>query len=175
MGHNCYCFLWGVLFWLLRWLWDASRLNISSKLLDQVSSVAPVIVSVGKRSIAKNKCPESFLSVVKKIFEKLVNNKMLDHLEVCCLFSDFQYGLLTLNEPRISESCIVIKIKFLFHASLWCLKGFMKAEVAYEYQYAQKIIFHVSSYYCYIPLLHHKGTKAWWCRKKYINELTRPS
>ena len=120
MGHNCYCFLWGVLFWLLRWLWDASRLNISSKLLDQVSSIAPVIVSVGKRSIAKNKCPESFLSVVKKIFEKLVNNKMLDHLEICCLFSDFQYGLLTLNEPRISESCIVIKIKLNFYFTHLC-------------------------------------------------------
>ena len=96
------------------------RLDISSKLLDQVSSVAPVIVSVGKRSIAKNKCPESFLSVAKKIFEKLLNNKMLDHLEICCLFFDFQYGLLTLNEPRISESCIVIKIKLNFYFTHLC-------------------------------------------------------
>ena len=26
------------------------------------------------------------------VFEKLVNNRIVDHLEKCCLFSDFQYG-----------------------------------------------------------------------------------
>ena len=35
----------------------------------------------------------------------------------------------------------------------------MKAEVAYEYQYAQKIIFHVSSYYCYILYYITKGQR----------------
>ena len=32
------------------------------------------------------------LSVVGKDFEKLVNKKIVDHLEKCGLFSDFQYG-----------------------------------------------------------------------------------
>ena len=32
------------------------------------------------------------LSVVSKVFEKLVNNRIVDHLEKCGLFSDFQYG-----------------------------------------------------------------------------------
>ena len=32
------------------------------------------------------------LSVVSKVFEKLVNNRIFDHVEKCCLFSDFQYG-----------------------------------------------------------------------------------
>ena len=32
------------------------------------------------------------LSVVSKIFEKLVNNKLFDHYDKCRLFSDFQYG-----------------------------------------------------------------------------------
>ena len=27
-----------------------------------------------------------------KVFEKLVNNRIIDHLEKCGLFSDFQYG-----------------------------------------------------------------------------------
>ena len=30
--------------------------------------------------------------VVSKIFEKLVNNRIVDHLKKCGLFSDFQYS-----------------------------------------------------------------------------------
>ena len=33
-----------------------------------------------------------FLSVVISIFEKLVNNRLVDLLEKCSIFSDFQYG-----------------------------------------------------------------------------------
>ena len=29
--------------------------------------------------------------MVSKVFEKLVNNRIVDHLEKCGLFSDFQY------------------------------------------------------------------------------------
>ena len=58
----------------------------------KVSSVVPVFKNVGKRSTAKNYHPVSLLSVVSKIFEKLVNNRIVDHLENCGLFSDFQYG-----------------------------------------------------------------------------------
>ena len=39
---------------------------------------------------AKNYSP--VLSVVSKVFEKLVNNKIVDHLEKCGLFSNFLYG-----------------------------------------------------------------------------------
>ena len=58
----------------------------------KVSSVVPVFMNVGERSTAKNYCPVILLSVVSKIFEKLRNNRIADHLEKCCLFSDFQYG-----------------------------------------------------------------------------------
>ena len=44
---------------------------------------------VGERSTAKNYCPVSLLSVVSKVFEKLVNNRIVDHLEKRGLFSDF--------------------------------------------------------------------------------------
>ena len=47
---------------------------------------------IGERSTAKNYSPVSLLSVVSKVFEKLVNNRIVDHLEKCGLFSDFQYG-----------------------------------------------------------------------------------
>ena len=30
--------------------------------------------------------------MVSKVFEKLVNNRIVDHLEKCSLFSYFQYG-----------------------------------------------------------------------------------
>ena len=54
--------------------------------------MVPVLKKVGGRSTAKNYRPISLLSVVSKVFEKLVNNRIVDHLEKCGLFSDFQYG-----------------------------------------------------------------------------------
>ena len=48
--------------------------------------------NVGERSTAKNYCPVSLLSVVSKVFKKLLNDRLVDHLEKCGLFSDFQYG-----------------------------------------------------------------------------------
>ena len=58
----------------------------------KVLSVVPVFKNVRERSTAKNYHPVSLLSVVSKVFEKLVNNRIVDHLEKCGLFSDFQYG-----------------------------------------------------------------------------------
>ena len=58
----------------------------------KVLSVVPVFKIIGKRSTAKNYLPVSVLSVVSKVFEKRVNNRIVDHLEKCDLFSDFQYG-----------------------------------------------------------------------------------
>ena len=58
----------------------------------KVSSVVPVFKNVGVRSTAKNYCPVSVLSVVSKVFEKLVNNRIIDHLEKYGHLSDFQSG-----------------------------------------------------------------------------------
>ena len=79
----------------------------------KVSLVVPVFKNVGERSTAKNYCPVSLLPVVSKVFEKLVNNKIVDHLENCGLFPDFQYGfrssrstadLLTVVSDRIARA-----------------------------------------------------------------------
>ena len=78
----------------------------------KVSSVVPVFKNVGERSTAKNYRPVSLLSVVGKVFEKLVNNRIVDHLEKCGLFSDSQYGfrpfqstdLLTVVPDRIARA-----------------------------------------------------------------------
>ena len=70
----------------------------------KVSSVVLVFRNVGERSTAKN---------YRKVFEKLVNNRIVDHLEKCGLFSDFQYGfrssrstadLLTVVSDRINRA-----------------------------------------------------------------------
>ena len=51
--------------------------------------------------------------MVSKVFEKLVNNRIVDHPEKCGLFSDFQYGfrssrstadLLTVVSDRIARA-----------------------------------------------------------------------
>ena len=52
----------------------------------KVSLVVPVVKNVGERSTAENYRPVSLLSVVSKVFEKLVNNRIVDHLEKCGLF-----------------------------------------------------------------------------------------
>ena len=78
----------------------------------KISLVFPVFMNTGERSTAKNYHPLSLLSVVSKVFEKLVNNRIVDHLEKCDLFSDFQYGfrssrstadLLTVVSDRIGR------------------------------------------------------------------------
>ena len=56
----------------------------------KVSSMVTVFKNVGERSKAKNYHLVNLLSVVSKVFEKLANNRIVDHLEKCGLFSDFQ-------------------------------------------------------------------------------------
>ena len=46
----------------------------------KVSLVVPVSKNVGERSTAKNCHPVSLFSVVSKVFEKHVNNRIVDHL-----------------------------------------------------------------------------------------------
>ena len=77
----------------------------------KISLVLSVFKNVGERSTAKNYVPVSILSVVSNVFEKLVNNRIVDHLERSDFFSDFQYGfrsscltadLLTVLSDRIA-------------------------------------------------------------------------
>ena len=73
--------------------------------------MVPVFTNVGERSAAKNYSRVSLLSVVSKVFENLVN--IIDHIEKCGLFSDFQHGfrstrstadLLTVASDRIARA-----------------------------------------------------------------------
>ena len=72
--------------------------------------MVPVSKNVGQKSTAKNYHHVSLLSVVSKVFEKLANNRIVDHLEKCGLFSNFQYGfrstskLLTVASDRTART-----------------------------------------------------------------------
>ena len=91
-----------------------------------------VFKKAGERSTAKNYCPVSLLLVVRKVSEKLVNNRIVDHLEKCRFFSDFQYGfrssqstadLLTVVSDRIVGFDNYHKIAIRDHIlapKFWC-------------------------------------------------------
>ena len=51
-----------------------------------------VFKNVWQKSMMKNCHSGSLFSVVSKVFEKLINNRFLEHLEKYGLFSDSQYG-----------------------------------------------------------------------------------
>ena len=57
--------------------------------------------NVEESSTAKNYHFASLFSVVSKVFEKLVNNRLVDHLEKCVFFSNFQYSFSHLNQLQI--------------------------------------------------------------------------
>ena len=84
-----------------------SERDLFSRLLEGLIG-RPVFNKFGE-----NYYPVSLLSAVSKVFEKLVNNRIVDHLEKCGLFSDFQYGfrssqstadLLTAVSDRIASA-----------------------------------------------------------------------
>ena len=58
----------------------------------KVSCAVPVFENARERSTDKNHHPVSLPSMVGKVFEELVNNRLVDHLEKYGLFSDLQYG-----------------------------------------------------------------------------------
>ena len=67
----------------------------------KVSLVVPVFKNVGERSSAKNYHPVSLLSVVSKVFEKLVNNRIGDHLDKYGLFLIFSIILGYLDQLQV--------------------------------------------------------------------------
>ena len=61
----------------------------------KVSAVVPVFknlrAKVNKQLKTTTLFVTSLLSVVSKVFEKLLNKRIVDHLKKCGIFSDFQY------------------------------------------------------------------------------------
>ena len=63
--------------------------------------MVPVFKNVGERSTAKNYCPVSLLFVVSKVFEKLVNNRIVDYLEKYGFFQIYSMVLGLLDQLQI--------------------------------------------------------------------------
>ena len=60
----------------------------------KVLSVVPVFKNIGERCTANNYHLVSLLSMESKAFkEKLVNNRLVDHLEKCGWNADIQYDI----------------------------------------------------------------------------------
>ena len=72
------------------------------------------------RCTAKNYHPVTLLSVVSKVFEKLVNNRIIDHLEKCGHFSDFQYRFRSSQSTADLLTFVSDRIAFCFYNA--CLK-----------------------------------------------------
>ena len=62
--------------------------------------------------LTKNYRLISLLSVVGKVFEKLINNGIADHLEKCGLFSDFQYGFRSSRSTTNLRTVVSYRIAF---------------------------------------------------------------
>ena len=76
-----------------------------------------VFKNVGERSNAKNYHPVSLLSVVNKFFEGLLNNRSVDHLEKCGLFSDFQHGFKSSQSTKVLLRVVSDRIARAFNRS----------------------------------------------------------
>ena len=83
----------------------------------KVSSVVPVYKNVWERSKAKNYRPVSLLSVVSEVFEKLLNNRIVDHLEKYDHFLDFQYGFRSSRSTTDLLTVVSDRIARAFHRS----------------------------------------------------------
>ena len=77
----------------------------------KVLSVVTVFKNVGQRSTTENYCPVSLLS------EKLVNNRIVDHLEKFGLFSDFQYDFRSSRSTADLLTVVSDRIAWAFNRS----------------------------------------------------------
>ena len=106
-----------------------------SCLLDcwKVSPVVPVFKNFWERSSNNNYCPVSLLSAVFKIFAKLENDSLNDHLKKYDRFPDFQCGFMA-SRP-IVDLLIVYLTELLglliglrvLENSAWYIQGFPQA------------------------------------------------
>ena len=76
-----------------------------------------VFKNVRERSTAKNDDPVSLFFEVNKVFEKLVDNRILDQLEKCGLFSDFLYGFRSFSPTSDLLRVVSARIARVFNKS----------------------------------------------------------
>ena len=67
--------------------------------------MVPAFKNVGERSTAKNYFHVNLNSVVSRIFEKHVHNKIADKLKICGLFCDFKY---VFRSSRLTADFLIV-------------------------------------------------------------------
>ena len=96
----------------------AKTFSKNSNLVDSgISLPAFPSWTILEESMAKNCYPVSLLSVVSKVFEKLVNDKLVDHVKKYGCLSDFQCGF---RSSRLTTGLLTIvsdKIARVFNRS----------------------------------------------------------
>ena len=79
--------------------------------------MVPLFKNVRENCTAKDYHPVSFLSVVSKVVEKLVNNRFVHHLEKCGFFSDLQYDFRSSRSTADILSVVFYRIAGAFNMS----------------------------------------------------------
>ena len=81
-----------------------------------------VFKNVGERCMAKKSRPVSLLSVFDKVLEKLVNKRLVYHLEQCDFFSDFQYNFRSSRSTVVFLTVVCDRIAGAFNMS-WAIRA----------------------------------------------------
>ena len=79
--------------------------------------MVPLFKNVRDKCTTKDYHPVSLLSVVSKVFEKLVNNRFVDHLEKCGFFSDLRYDFRSSRSTADILSVVFYRIARAFNMS----------------------------------------------------------
>ena len=80
--------------------------------------MVPILKNVGERAAANSYHPVSLLYVSSKVFEKLENNWLLDHVEKCSLFSVFQYSFRSFQSSAYLLTVVSNRIARAFNRSV---------------------------------------------------------
>ena len=94
-----------------------SEIILFSRLLEGLID-GHCIYECWEMRIAKNYCSVSLLSVVGKVFEKLVNNKLLHQLENWEFFSWFQYDFRSFRSTKDLLTVVFARIARAFNRSV---------------------------------------------------------
>ena len=79
--------------------------------------MVPLFKNAQEWSTAKNNHPVSLVSAASKVFEKLVNNRFVDHIQKCGLFCDFPYDFRSSQSTADLLSLACYKIARAFNRS----------------------------------------------------------
>ena len=109
----------------------------------KISLVVPVFQNVGERSTPKKLLPHS---VVSEVFQKLVNKRIVHHLEKCGLLSDFHYGFRSSQSPADFLTVVSDRIARAFNRSRATWAVALDISKAFDRVWHTGLLFKLKSY-----------------------------